>query len=315
MIYGDTTEFRDIHFHLTNIKIVGAIFGQNGFIHKKIPLTTKVFTFLCLILFALSLAAPLKFGTYSTCLSLQNLINSFSNNFYKILLCCFTHADIYHILYNLITFLDLAKLERLTFGTLKYFYLIILFGIVSNLISLIFYLVVQKNLCQLGFSGILFALIYIESDSSGREVFLFNAVKIPSKLYPWAMLILIHIFVQGSSLIGHLSGIISGILYIKGHLNHFILSNEKFSEIESSTFMNFMTTKNSYISIIKFGGSRRSYNAEEKSIDGLISKLKNLFNPQQRQQRQQQQQQQQQRQQQQSQNINNDICDEYDFSK
>ncbi|KAM9999096.1 hypothetical protein ACTFIZ_002646 [Dictyostelium cf. discoideum] len=318
MIYGDTREYRNIYFHLNNIWIVGAIFGQDGFIHKKIPLATKVISIICSILYALSLAAPSMFGPYQTCLSIQSLTNSFLDNFYRILLSNFAHSSIYHIVYNMISFLDLAKLERLTFGTLKYFYLLFLFGIITNLISLFIYFIGRNNVCHLGFSGVLFALIYIESNSSGRDVLLFNAVKIPSKLYPWAMLILAHIFVPRSSFIGHFSGIIVGILFIKGYLDIFILSNQKLSEIESSQFMNIFTTKNSYFPIIKYGGSRRSYNTDRKSLDGLFFKLKNLFNPQQTQRDPQQPQQPQQPHQRdnfRNNNNNNNNYDEYDFSK
>ncbi|XP_058201762.1 rhomboid-like protein 14, mitochondrial [Rhododendron vialii] len=64
-----------------------------------------------------------------------------------------------------------------------------------------------------GFSGVLFAMkVVLNSQSDYSNI---HGLIIPSRLAAWAELILIQVLVPDASFIGHLGGILAGILYLK----------------------------------------------------------------------------------------------------
>uniref|UniRef100_A0A2P2N0X8 Uncharacterized protein At3g17611 n=1 Tax=Rhizophora mucronata TaxID=61149 RepID=A0A2P2N0X8_RHIMU len=65
-----------------------------------------------------------------------------------------------------------------------------------------------------GFSGVLFALKVILNSQSENYTNLHGLV-VPTRHAAWAELILIQLFVPGTSFLGHLGGILAGILYLK----------------------------------------------------------------------------------------------------
>ncbi|KAJ4848812.1 Rhomboid-like protein 14, mitochondrial [Turnera subulata] len=66
-----------------------------------------------------------------------------------------------------------------------------------------------------GFSGVLFAMkVVLNSQSPHDPTYLYGLV-VPARLAAWAELILIQFFVPGASFLGHLGGILAGILYLK----------------------------------------------------------------------------------------------------
>uniref|UniRef100_A0A0E0MUS9 Peptidase S54 rhomboid domain-containing protein n=1 Tax=Oryza rufipogon TaxID=4529 RepID=A0A0E0MUS9_ORYRU len=64
-----------------------------------------------------------------------------------------------------------------------------------------------------GFSGVLFGMKVVLNAWSDDYVFL-HGVVIPAKYAAWAELLLIQAFIPGTSLIGHLGGILAGLAYL-----------------------------------------------------------------------------------------------------
>lgn len=64
-----------------------------------------------------------------------------------------------------------------------------------------------------GFSGVLFAMKVVLNAWSEDFVYLHGMV-IPAKYAAWAELILIQVFIPGTSFLGHLSGILAGLVYL-----------------------------------------------------------------------------------------------------
>jgi len=75
------------------------------------------------------------------------------------------------------------------------------------------------NYHSVGYSGVLFALAAMEaflSPAPSRSVFgLFN---VPTKVYPWVLMVLLSVFMPQISFLGHLSGLALGVLYVHGLL-------------------------------------------------------------------------------------------------
>ncbi|KAF0688325.1 Aste57867_20037 [Aphanomyces stellatus] len=71
--------------------------------------------------------------------------------------------------------------------------------------------------CSIGFSAVLFALkIVLNQNSPTYTTFL--GLRVPTKYVAWCELVYIHLFVPGSSFLGHLAGILAGYLYMKSPL-------------------------------------------------------------------------------------------------
>ncbi|KAG6526233.1 hypothetical protein ZIOFF_016215 [Zingiber officinale] len=131
------------------------------------------------------------------------------------------HGSLLHVLFNMLALVPLGtELERIM-GSVRLLYLMLLLATINSIFHLIIALLVANNPlhpfpfleteCAIGFSGILFAMIVIETSLSGvqsRSVFgLFN---VPAKWYAWILLILFQFLASNVSFLGHLCGILSG---------------------------------------------------------------------------------------------------------
>ncbi|XP_027332869.1 rhomboid-like protein 14, mitochondrial [Abrus precatorius] len=65
-----------------------------------------------------------------------------------------------------------------------------------------------------GFSGVLFAMKVVLNSQSDNYTYV-HGVILPSRYAAWAELILIQMFMPGVSFIGHLGGILAGLLYLR----------------------------------------------------------------------------------------------------
>ncbi|XP_048432470.1 rhomboid-like protein 15 isoform X4 [Pyrus x bretschneideri] len=138
-----------------------------------------------------------------------------------------------------------SELERIM-GTVRLLYLIILLAISNAVLHLLIAFLVAynpihsyqylMNECAIGFSGILFSMIVIETSLSGhqsRSVFgLFN---VPAKWYAWILLVVFQVVMPNVSLLGHLCGILSGFAYTYSLLNFLIPGTSFYSKIEASS--------------------------------------------------------------------------------
>jgi membrane associated rhomboid family serine protease len=140
-----------------------------------------------------------------------------------------------------------SELERIM-GSVRLLYLTVLLATTNAVLHLLiaslagynpFYQYDHlMNECAIGFSGILFSMIVIETSLSGvtsRSVFgLFN---VPAKLYPWILLIVFQLLMTNVSLLGHLCGILSGFSYSYGLFNFLMPGSSFFTTIESASWM------------------------------------------------------------------------------
>ncbi|KAG7033682.1 Rhomboid-like protein 15 [Cucurbita argyrosperma subsp. argyrosperma] len=167
---------------------------------------------------------------------------------YRIFTSVLFHGSLLHVLFNMLALVPLgSELERIM-GSIRMLYLTILLAI-SNAIIHLFIAVVMAhnplhhydnpmNECAIGFSGILFSLIVIETSLSGiqsRSVFgLFN---VPAQWYVWILLVVFQLLMTNVSFLGHLCGIVSGFAYTYGLLNFLLPGTSFYSAMESSSLL------------------------------------------------------------------------------
>ncbi|XP_073530800.1 rhomboid-related protein 4 isoform X1 [Phyllobates terribilis] len=166
---------------------------------------------------------PVKHLHY-VCISVHEGYNR--GDWLRLLLSPFHHADDWHLYFNMVSLLwKGTKLEQ-RLGSVLFALIIAVF---SQLIGLVYILLESilaesmgdpsyKMQCAVGFSGVLFALKVLNNHYYPGGYSNVFGINVPNKYACWAELVAIHILSPGTSFIGHLSGILVGLLYTHGPL-------------------------------------------------------------------------------------------------
>lgn len=152
----------------------------------------------------------------------------------------FFHNDILHLIMNMMAFYSLGNSFERSVGTLAFIYYMFIFGIISNLLdAFIAWFMLWGGRPEhfiggtLGFSGVLFSLMVIDTEvSPGSQRSVMGLFLVPKDLYPWAMLLFMSIIIPNASLLGHGTGIVVGYLYTIGLLKFIVPSSQTFAKIE-----------------------------------------------------------------------------------
>ena len=165
--------------------------------------------------------------------------------YYRIVSAAFTHNGMMHIFMNMSSLLQLGASLEAQFGSMQFAFLTlwstVLIGIVYVLLSWCT-AVIMMDARQLwasgvGFSGVLFCYAVIEANHTSEATrSLYGICNIPSKLYPFVLLVLLQIIIPNISWLGHLSGVIIGLVSISPAM-HLCLTSDAFMEhLETKVF-------------------------------------------------------------------------------
>ena len=140
----------------------------------------------------------------------------------------FFHGSLLHIGMNMMSYIALGKSLERKFGTLfmtfTVAYSVVLTSVIYMIIACATYAVGSEKIMNqhsLGFSGVLFHLLVLESTgrpNTSQSQSIFGILHIPAKYYPWFMLVAIQFLMPNISFVGHLSGVLCGTLQSGGHL-------------------------------------------------------------------------------------------------
>lgn len=165
-------------------------------------------------------AAPLM----QACVSVQQAY--WFNDWRRLLLSPLHHADDLHLYFNMVSFVWKGiRLER-QLGGAWFTYLLLVFSLLTGLVYLLLEAVLTEltqdqsysMACAVGFSGVLFALKVLSNHYYPGGVTYVMGVPVSNRYASWVELVLIHLTSPGTSFIGHLSGILVGLLYTAGPL-------------------------------------------------------------------------------------------------
>uniref|UniRef100_A0A3B5ABS1 Rhomboid domain containing 1 n=1 Tax=Stegastes partitus TaxID=144197 RepID=A0A3B5ABS1_9TELE len=144
----------------------------------------------------------------------------------RLLLSPLHHADDWHLYFNMVSFLwKGTRLER-RLGGAWFLYLLSVFSLLTGLVYLVLEAVLTELTqeqsyslaCAVGFSGVLFALKVLNNHYHPGGVTYVYGFPVSNSYASWVELILIHITSPGTSFVGHLAGILVGLLYTSGPL-------------------------------------------------------------------------------------------------
>ncbi|PWA19466.1 hypothetical protein CCH79_00019052, partial [Gambusia affinis] len=166
-------------------------------------------------------AAPLL----RTCVSVQQTY--WQGDWRRLLLAPFHHADDWHLYFNMVSLLWKGmNLER-RLGPAWFLYVLSVFSVLTGAVYLLLEALLTELAddqsysqdCAVGFSGVLFALKVLNNHFNPGSVIYMMGLPVASRYASWVELILIHLTAPGTSFVGHLSGILVGLLYTSGPLN------------------------------------------------------------------------------------------------
>ncbi|KAH1258922.1 Rhomboid-like protein 15 [Glycine max] len=211
---------------------------------ESIPFLTSAVVVVCGVIYLICLLVGYD-SFYEVCFLPSAVVSRFQ--VYRIYTSILFHGSLLHVVFNMMALVPLgSELERIM-GSVRLLYVIILVATSNAIFHVLIALLVAHNPlltydylmneCAIGFSGVLFSMIVIETSLSGvqsRSVFgLFN---VPAKWYAFFLLVVFQLLMQNVSLLGHLCGILSGFAYTYGLFNFLIPGTSFYSSIESSSW-------------------------------------------------------------------------------
>jgi len=139
----------------------------------------------------------------------------------RLLLSGFLHVDEWHLYYNMSSLLWKGSQLEPRLGSQKFIALVTFSLITSHLVYLavaslllnVFHYEDSYNSCAVGFSAVLFALKYVLNVSSPSFTNI-HGMRVPLKHACWLELVLASMASSNISFVGHLSGIMAGMLWV-----------------------------------------------------------------------------------------------------
>ncbi|XP_021928104.1 rhomboid-related protein 4-like isoform X2 [Zootermopsis nevadensis] len=112
------------------------------------------------------------------------------------------------------------SLER-RYGSTNFAFLLLMISALTSVIYVVLGQLLTKTLqdeyymktCAIGFSGVIFALKVLTSSETPRGREFVGGLWVPTRYAAWIELILIHLLVPNASFMGHLAGILAGVIY------------------------------------------------------------------------------------------------------
>ena len=164
---------------------------------------------------------------HPTCISVESIL--YYEDYRLLIVSALVHASDFHLYYNMVSLISKGMDVEKRVGSIRYAIMLLLFTITTSCVYVALAKIAADQFdrsylrqCALGFSGVLFALkVVSNSNYSNRRVWM-HGFLVPAGVSFWIELVLIQLIVPNSSFIGHLAGILTGLLYTQGPLKFFI---------------------------------------------------------------------------------------------
>lgn len=196
----------------------------------RLPLAVRAVLVLCCSLFALQVLLGWP-GTTHVCHWLA--AETSGRQLYRLGTSAWFHVDSVHLLFNMLAWCSLAPPLERELGTLAFTWQTVVFMLAGNLVSGVLIFLASATFapqlvashCEVGLSGVLFALIVLHAQRSvSAYVYWWGAPVFPVALYPWVLLGLTQLLMPGNvSFVGHLAGMLVGYAACRATLAQWLL--------------------------------------------------------------------------------------------
>lgn len=150
----------------------------------------------------------------------------------RLFLASFFHLDDMHLYFNMVSFIWKGRTLERRYGSRKFFIIVAMFALLSQILLIILNRVLSVMLwdksylssCAVGFSAVIFGLKVLATQNMWEESVsvLGIPVTVPAQFACWLELVLIQIVVPNASFTGHLAGILVGLAFVHGPLEHLV---------------------------------------------------------------------------------------------
>ncbi len=235
----------------------------------NIPLATLCIMSVCCLVYLYQFLFDPPMHNFTMCPRLV----IYMSEYYRFISSSLFHGSIMHIGMNMMSTMAIGSSLERRIGTLA-MATTILWGIqltssIYTFISWLLYMTFGYEHLMLqhsvGFSGVIFQLAVLEANlSPDRTRSVFGFINVSSKMYPWALLVILQFVMPQISFLGHLSGILIGTMQFHGSLNVFFPSDEYLKASEQKTPLAFLVRQPGFVSMPEAGsglGRRREGSA------------------------------------------------------
>lgn len=196
------------------------IFGTVGI--DRIPPVTIITVAIQIIIYLRLIQLP-WYSPSDICMSFDYVWNR--KEWQRFLFGAFEHADDFHLYYNMVSFIWKGQQLERKVGKFKFLHILCVFTLLTNATLLALNYAAGEYLdshyryhCAVGFSGVIFALKVLNNYYWPQMVNYVYGIPFPASYVVWLELIIIQLLTPNASFMGHLAGIIVGLLYVKGPL-------------------------------------------------------------------------------------------------
>ncbi|CAF3320758.1 unnamed protein product [Rotaria socialis] len=213
---------RHSNYHQTNRSYYGIILllAELGRSSHLPPITLAIIILNVLIYFDIFPLFDLSSDLQSVCVSTYTVLDQ--GDYMRILLAPFFHGDDMHLYYNMASFLYKGQQLETLFGSQYFALLLTMLTLLSSLMLVLLGQLASSLLdnpeylftCAVGFSAVIFALKVIATHYTpayGSNTFL-GFIPISAKYIVWVELVVIQLITPNVSFLGHLAGILVGLL-------------------------------------------------------------------------------------------------------
>ncbi|XP_078083540.1 rhomboid domain-containing protein 3 [Mustelus asterias] len=163
---------------------------------------------------------------------------------YRLLSYCFSHGNLFALLVNIALLVVFSSCLEQQLGTIRYFYLSVLFAVFSALLYLLLGKLLSLDETPVcGFTTVQFAMVTLSCRSSEMKR------TITAAAVPWILLPVAYLVIPGSSVLLHICGVIVGLTYSCRILFCLELSNSVIESVERLAICRFLQ-HNSWIPFI-----------------------------------------------------------------
>jgi len=211
------------------------------------------------------------YETHTQCLQAQRVY--YDHEWWRLFGSVVMHLDDMHLYFNMVSLLwKGSRLER-RIGSTAFAQLLVVLSAGTSVMMVIVSVVLEEYMqvrqyglmqqCAIGFSGVLFALKVICGrvlNDDAQSHYLFGIVPIPGRYACWTELLLIQVLVPNASFVGHLAGILTGLVFINcPPLVTLIMPNNVYTSSNSHGYWRSRWTGSGYGTTGGGGGTHNDY--------------------------------------------------------
>lgn len=209
---------------------------------RSIPIVTCFVVFVCFVIYIIELTQDESFMMRNAINPANVIENHQWGTFFS---SAFFHGSFTHVLFNMLFMACQGGKVEQGMGTIAFLGVNLLLVCLTNLcylgIASLLYVMspddfvgLYRHQYALGYSGILFGILVLDTQNTPDIDRIFCCCPIPAFLYPWVLFLVIQFAMPDISWLGHLSGILMGYLYAKGCLNWLTMPLEDIRACEAS---------------------------------------------------------------------------------